>query len=75
MTVERFRDALRAQPFVPFTVHLADGRSIPVTHPELVASSPTGRTAVIMQYNESTSIIDLLLVASIEFPASEKGAA
>ncbi len=75
MTLERFRDAMRAQPFVPFRVYLADGRSISVVHPEYVAWNPGGRTAVIIQPDDSCQHVDLLLVTSLEFPAAEKGAA
>jgi len=75
MTLERFRDAMRAEPFVPFRVHLADGRSISVVHPESVAWNPSGRTAVIIQPDDSWQHIDLLLVTSLEFPAPERGAA
>jgi len=67
MTVERFRDALRAQPFRPFTLHLADGREIPVRHPEWALASPSGRTTVVMQPDNSFNIIDLLLVTDLEF--------
>jgi len=41
MTVEQFRAALRAQPFRPFVMHLADGREVPVKHPELAVSTST----------------------------------
>jgi hypothetical protein len=75
MPLERFRDAMRAEPFVPFRVHLADGRSISVVHPESVAWNLGGRTAVIIQPDDSCQHIDLLLVTSLEFPAPERGAA
>lgn len=40
MTVDELRKMLRAQPFRPFEIHLADGRSLPVNHPEVVAIVP-----------------------------------
>lgn len=67
MTVERLRDALRAQPFRPFTLHLADGRAIPVRHSEWALASPSGRTTVVIQPDDSLNIIDLLLVTDLEF--------
>ena len=70
MTVERFNDALRARPFRPFTLHLADGREIPVSHPEWALASPSGRTTVVMQPDDSLNIIDLLLVTDLEFAPS-----
>jgi len=33
MTVDQLRAQLQAQPFKPFNICLADGRSIPVSHP------------------------------------------
>jgi hypothetical protein len=75
MTIERFRDAMRAEPFIPFRVNLADGRSIPVIHPDFVAWNPGGRTVVVIQPDDSCQHIDLLLVTSLEFAAPERGAA
>ena len=34
---------LRAAPFQPFDIHLADGRAIAVRHPEMVAVTEGGR--------------------------------
>ncbi len=69
MTIEQLRMMHRARPFQPFTIHLADGRSIPVVHNDFMVMSPAGRTAVIYQPDESSEIIDLLLVTSIAVAA------
>jgi hypothetical protein len=37
MDLQGIRDALHKQPFKPFAISLADGRSFFVPHPELVA--------------------------------------
>ena len=66
MTVEQMRAVLNAKPFAPFIIHLADGRQIPVLSREFVASSPSGRTGVVYQPDESMNIIDLLLVTDLE---------
>ena len=66
MTVEKIRDLHQAQPFHPFRIHLADGRNFAVEHPEFMSMSPSGRTIVVHQRDESMQIIDLLLVASLE---------
>lgn len=73
MTIERFNEAMRTKPFVPFHVNLADGRSIPVVHPDYVAWNPQGRTIVILQPDDSCQHVDLLLVTSLAFPAPDKG--
>ena len=36
MTIEQMRAAYQAQPFLPFVIHLADGREIPVVHREFI---------------------------------------
>jgi hypothetical protein len=40
MTIETLQRALRAAPFIPFTLHLADGREFYVPHPDFVAYHP-----------------------------------
>src|SRR5439155_20700792 len=66
MTVEQLREMMGARPFRPFRVHLADGRSVDVEHPEFLMSSRTGRTIVVSKPNDTFEIIDLLLVANLE---------
>lgn len=65
MTISEFRNMLSAQPFRPFAVHLADGRSIPVKHREFALPSPSGRTVIVYQPDDSFDIIDMLLVTSL----------
>lgn len=66
MTIEKFMEFVQAQPFRPFTIHTADGRSFYVPRPEYVARSPAGRTVVVNYGKERLAILDLLLVASIQ---------
>jgi len=65
MTISEFRNLLGAQPFRGFTIHLADGRSIPVNHREFALPSPSGRTVIVYQPDDSFDIIDMLLVTSL----------
>ena len=65
MTVQQVRAAHRASPFRPFTLHMADGRSLHVPHPDFLSMSPTGRTVIVFQEDESFSILDLLLMTEI----------
>ena len=37
MQLDDFRIAIRAKPFRPFVLHLADGREFAVRHPEMAA--------------------------------------
>jgi len=56
---------IQAQPFRPFNIHLADGRSLPVEHPEVVAITPSGRT-IGVGVSDAIEIVDLLLVTSLK---------
>jgi len=64
--LEAFREALNSQPFHPFTIHIADGRSIPVVSREFIMRDPTGRTVLVYQPDGRLSTIDLLLVTELE---------
>lgn len=67
MDLNAVRDALHRQPFRPFTIRLADGRSLPVPHPDFVAV--VGRSVIVAspQQNESYSIVESLLIVSLEY--------
>ena len=66
MTIEEMRELWKAEPFQRFIIHLADGRQIPVRHREFLAMSPSGRTAIVYQPDDSHNIIDLLLVTDLQ---------
>jgi hypothetical protein len=73
MTVDQLRTAYKAVPFHPFVLHLADGRSIPVSHPEFVLPAPSGRTAIVYQSDDSWNVVDLPLVTDLEFAPRANG--
>jgi hypothetical protein len=73
MTIEQVRTAATAKPFRPFVLHLADGRAIPVLHPEFMLAVPSGRTIVVCQPDDTVNIIDLLLVTDLEFKPARNG--
>lgn len=75
MTSEKLREALKSEPFRPFRLHLGGGRSLDVQHPELVAVSPSGRTAAVYRPKDALEIIDVLMVQSIEFITGRNGQA
>jgi hypothetical protein len=66
MTAERLRALREMQPFRPFTIHLADGRTLTVPHRDFVSQSPGGRTIIVYQSDESFSVVDLYLVTELE---------
>ncbi len=65
MTIEQLSKWVRTQPFAPFDINLADGRSIPVERPEFIAQSPTGRTISVWGPDDAFEVVDLLLVTSL----------
>jgi hypothetical protein len=73
MTIERIRHFLEAQPFQPFSMHLADGREIAVHHREFMAAFPSGRTVVVIQPDDTMNVIDLLLVTDVEIKSRRNG--
>ena len=77
MTIEKFRELVHANPFIPFTMHLADGRNIPVAHTDFVASSPTGRIVCVFHGPaDASSFIDIMLVTALELsPGATPGKA
>ena len=69
MDLNSIRSALREQPFQPFELCLADGRRVPVKHPELVAMN--NRVVVVLDEESFTRTIEPLLIVTIE-PLSKK---
>ena len=75
MTVEKFDEFLKRRPFVPFTVHTADGAEFEVKSPEFAARTQNGRTIFISTGDERTEWIDLLLVVRISSGLQNVGSA
>lgn len=68
MNGEKLREALDADPFVPFKLFFGSGRSVEVTNPGLVATSSNGRFAYVFEgQGEGGRVVDLMLVESIDF--------
>jgi hypothetical protein len=65
MDVPAIREALHKQPFEPFQIRLADGRSLPVPHPDFVAVS--ARRIVVVADDGSWSTIEPLLIVSLDY--------
>jgi hypothetical protein len=65
MTTQQLKSMLNAQPFQPSDIYMADGRALPVSHPELVWITPGGRNVGVSVHPDAIEIIDLLLVTSL----------
>jgi hypothetical protein len=66
MTIEQLRAMHLARPFQPFDICLADGRALPIEHPECLAHAPLGRTIGIARPDGTIEIVDLPLVTSLK---------
>jgi hypothetical protein len=66
MPVEQLKNVHGARPFRAFTIHMGDGRSFRVDHPEFLSRSPSGRTIVVHQPDDSFSVLDMLVVTELE---------
>jgi hypothetical protein len=64
MDVAGVREALHRSPFEPFLIRLADGRSLPVPHPDFVALTP--RRVNVGAKDDSWSIVEPLLIVSLD---------
>ena len=67
MAIEKVRELLHANPFAGFNIRLADGRSIPVQHPDFVSSSQTGRVLHVFHGpNDASTFVNVVLVTALE---------
>ena len=64
----RIRELIRAIPFQPFIVRLADGREYRVDHPDFVFASPNNQSWIFIEEPGTDRIHQLsgLLITSIE---------
>jgi hypothetical protein len=79
-TREQLRQMIRATPFRPYVIKLADGQSFTILHPELVSCSANGREMQINTEEDGLVLVETLLVVSLSqvppgsVPASGDGA-
>jgi hypothetical protein len=66
MTAKEFRSVFEALPFRPFKVYLADGREVAIRHQDYALLSPTGRTLIVYQDDDSFQVLDLMLATGVE---------
>jgi len=68
-TIQQVRDAMHRQPFLGFTVHLTDGKSYHIRHPDFISVPDTPRGRDLMIHDRgSTHRIDILHVTRLEEP-------
>ncbi len=60
------RSLIRAQPFRPFILKLADGRQFVVAHPEFVAMPPKSLNVVVFSDDDAAHYIDIANILEVE---------
>ena len=65
MIIDQLKDFLGARPFRPFVICLSDGHQVPVRHPEFMAISPGGSTAMVYTKDEAAEILQLVQVTRV----------
>jgi len=75
MRVSEIRDALRKQPFRPFAVNLADGRSFPIDHVDFLLISHSERSIIVASLQGGYELIDPVMVTSLSFMETNANAA
>lgn len=67
MKPTNLRHQLEAMPFKPFNLHLENGRTLKVEHPDFVSLSPDGWTIVLWAREGGIyEVVDLDAVTSLE---------
>jgi hypothetical protein len=70
MDLAGLREALGKRPFEPFSICLADGRSMAVNHPEFVAVGT--RRVIVMHEDDSWTTLEPLLIVSLDYASPKK---
>ncbi len=70
MTLNQFRQALIRQPFRPFRIILADGRSFQIEHSEFAAMDPRGHAVTFYEEDGTLHCIEAMLIAEVIVPSA-----
>ena len=70
MTTVNIEDALNKTPFTPFDIHIDNGKTVHVRHPDFLMFSESKRTAVIVE-GEHFHIVDIEHISAISFRANK----
>jgi hypothetical protein len=62
---------LHQSPFQPFVIRLADGRGLPVPHPDFVALTP--RRVIVGAEDDSWSVVEPFLIVSLDSMGGDSG--
>ena len=68
--ISTLRKLWHAQPFVPFTIRLADGRALPVPHPNFFFMSAKGGHMFVADENDEVDLVNPLVIVSVSLAES-----
>ena len=66
MTADQLHLQLNAVPFIPFTLHLANGKSFRVDHPDFAMLTHGGRILITGLEGDTAAHVDLMLATHLE---------
>ena len=73
MVIQQLRELLKASPFEPFDLKLADGTVYRIRHEDFVSVSPKGRVIVWDKEDRAHHVNPLLILALSETSAKRHG--
>jgi hypothetical protein len=65
MNLDIIRDAVRRQPFIPFTLRMNDGREFYIPHPDYIAVSRRS-VYIVDPVTDAGTFLEPVLIASLE---------
>lgn len=68
MDIEQLRELIRAQPFEPFCLVMANGERLSVPHEDFIWIMPNGRVVQVALPSGASRWVNLQLVAGLEKP-------
>ena len=74
MTLEDLKAIKERRPFEPFVIHLADGRGIPVNHPDALAwEGPEAPAVQVVQAGGRRDVVALAAIRSVSPAGTSAG--
>lgn len=71
-SIEELKEIKDRRPFQPFSIHLADGRELRITHPDSVAWHAGGIPRVLLvAHADGFEFVDMTLITGLRVPHSE----
>ena len=73
MIADQVREFMEEAPFKPFKLHLADGKTVEIDHPDFLAYTRDYQMVIVAMPNGACRAINLANITQIEGHLSEHG--